>query len=117
MGFSEFWINLICACLDSSWFSILINGSPTREFPLKHGLKQGDLLSPFLFIVAMEGLHVVVQDAVLAGIFRGIHVDDESILLSYLCYDDDAIFFGEWYRDNIMNSIGVLCFFYMVYGL
>ncbi|GJS06251.1 reverse transcriptase domain, reverse transcriptase zinc-binding domain protein [Tanacetum coccineum] len=55
-------------CLLSATSSILINGSPTREFNINRGLHQGDPLSPFLFIIAMEGLHVAMEDAKAAEI-------------------------------------------------
>lgn len=41
-----------------------MNGSPTSEFQLERGLRQGGPLSPLLFIIVMEGLHVVVVDAI-----------------------------------------------------
>ncbi|GJV06939.1 hypothetical protein Tco_1344595 [Tanacetum coccineum] len=44
--------------------SVLVNESPTSEFPIKRGLRQGDPLSSFLFIIVMEGLHVALQDAI-----------------------------------------------------
>nr|GEV54431.1 hypothetical protein [Tanacetum cinerariifolium] len=48
-------IDKIRACLHSSRASILINGSPTSKFSIKRELRQGDPLSPFLFILVMEG--------------------------------------------------------------
>ncbi|GJV30039.1 RNA-directed DNA polymerase, eukaryota, reverse transcriptase zinc-binding domain protein [Tanacetum coccineum] len=61
------WIK---ACLESSRTSILINGSPTSEFNVWRGLKQGDHLSPFLFIIIMEGLHAALSDSVRNGLIR-----------------------------------------------
>ncbi|GKD26421.1 RNA-directed DNA polymerase, eukaryota, reverse transcriptase zinc-binding domain protein, partial [Tanacetum coccineum] len=62
-GFGNKWCSWIKACLNSSRASILINGSPTSEFSIKRGLRQGDPLSPFLFILVMEGLHNAFEEA------------------------------------------------------
>ncbi|GKB61265.1 hypothetical protein Tco_0917451, partial [Tanacetum coccineum] len=50
--------------------SIIINGSPTDEFQFGRGLKQGDPLSPFLFLLIMESLHISFQRVVDAGMFQ-----------------------------------------------
>ncbi|GJT89350.1 RNA-directed DNA polymerase, eukaryota, reverse transcriptase zinc-binding domain protein [Tanacetum coccineum] len=58
------------AGLSSSRASILVNGSPTSEFSLKRGLRQGDPLSLFLFIIVMEGLNIMLKDGLAANLFR-----------------------------------------------
>nr|GEY13309.1 RNA-directed DNA polymerase, eukaryota, reverse transcriptase zinc-binding domain protein [Tanacetum cinerariifolium] len=65
-GFGSRWCGWIQECLRSSRASVLVNGSPTKEFQFYKGLKQGDPLSPFLFILVMESLHLSfkrVEDA------------------------------------------------------
>ncbi|GJU30003.1 RNA-directed DNA polymerase, eukaryota [Tanacetum coccineum] len=63
-GFGDKWCNWIGSCLQSFRGSVLVNGSPTSEFQFFKGLKQGDPLSPLLFILVMESLHVLFQRVV-----------------------------------------------------
>ncbi|GJQ90434.1 RNA-directed DNA polymerase, eukaryota [Tanacetum coccineum] len=111
-GFGNKWCEWIQKCLVSSRGSILINGSPTEEFQFFKGLKQGDPLSPFLFILVMECLHISFQKVVDAGKFTGINLN-QSTNLSHMFYADDAVFVGQWNDRNINTIIYVLsCFFY-----
>ncbi|GJV76449.1 putative RNA-directed DNA polymerase, eukaryota, reverse transcriptase zinc-binding domain protein [Tanacetum coccineum] len=64
LNFGSKWRSWIRACLHSSKASILINGNPTCEFSIKRGLRQGDPLSSFLFILVMEGLQCAMSNAV-----------------------------------------------------
>ena len=61
-GSQNKWIGWIKACLTSAKASILVNGCPTDEFRLEKGLRQGDMLSHFLLILVMEGLHLAIED-------------------------------------------------------
>ncbi|PNX83583.1 ribonuclease H, partial [Trifolium pratense] len=54
--------------------SVLVNCSPTDEFPLERGLRQGDPLSPFLFLLAAEGLNVWMKVMVERNLFMGYSV-------------------------------------------
>ncbi|XP_071712402.1 uncharacterized protein [Rutidosis leptorrhynchoides] len=117
MGFGEKWINWIEACLKSASISILVNGSPTNEFGIKRGVRQGDPLSPFLFIITAEGLNILAKSAIEKGIFRGIEVCEDKVLVSHLQYADDTIFFREWNRINAINLRNILRCFERASGL
>ncbi|GJU30635.1 RNA-directed DNA polymerase, eukaryota, reverse transcriptase zinc-binding domain protein [Tanacetum coccineum] len=115
-GFGDKWCNWIQSCLRSSRGSIIINGSPTEEFYFQKGLKQGDPLSPFLFILVMESLHLSFQRVVDAGMFKGVQLNP-SLNLSHMFYADDAVFVGQWCDDNINILTHVLDCFYWASGL
>ncbi|GJX74958.1 RNA-directed DNA polymerase, eukaryota [Tanacetum coccineum] len=115
-GFGERWRTWIQSCLRSSRGSILVNGSPTEEFQFFRGLKQGDPLSPFLFILIMESLHISFQRVVDAGLFTGIKINS-MVNLSHLFYADDAIFLGQWSELNIDSLVRVLDCFFRASGL
>jgi len=74
MNFPVLWRKWIKECVSTATASVLVNGSPTDEFPLERGLRQGDLLSPFLFLLASEGLNVMMSEMVTANIFEGYSV-------------------------------------------
>ncbi|GJR33240.1 hypothetical protein Tco_1109472, partial [Tanacetum coccineum] len=80
----------IQGCLNTAMGSILVNGSPTPEFKIHKGLKRGDTLSHFLFILIMESLHFSFKNMVNAGLYKGIPIDD-TLTLSHLFYADDEI--------------------------
>nr|GEZ00802.1 hypothetical protein [Tanacetum cinerariifolium] len=76
--FSTKIVSYINACISSTFTSVLVNGSPTSEFKLEKGLRQGDHLSPLLFIIAVEALNVILIDAKSKHLFRGIDVGKDK---------------------------------------
>ena len=87
----------------SSRASVLVDGAITDEIPISHRMRQGDPLSPFLFILAMEGLNIALNSACEKSTFHGFKLPRDGPLISYIFYADDAIFVGEWDRLCIKN--------------
>ena len=80
--------------------SILVNGSPTNEFSPQRGLRQGDLLAPFLFNIVAEGLTGLMREAQEKNLFEGFKVGrNEDINL--LQYANNTIFFGKTSLENV----------------
>ena len=111
MGFREKWIRWVHECLHSSKVSVLVNGAPTKEFTMGKGLRQGDLIAPFLFLLVAENLNLMMEETMEKGLFEGIHVGQDDIPISHLQFADDAIFFGRWSHSNLKNLFKLLeCF-------
>nr|GEY68182.1 RNA-directed DNA polymerase, eukaryota [Tanacetum cinerariifolium] len=96
--------------------SILVNESPTKEFSCYRGLKQGDPLIPYLFILVMESLHLSFSRVVEEDLFKGIQLP-RSISISHLFYADDAMFIGEWSDNNLKGITNMLKCFFLASGL
>ncbi|XP_071694732.1 uncharacterized mitochondrial protein AtMg01250-like [Rutidosis leptorrhynchoides] len=116
MGFGDKWRKWIYSFLSSASISILINGSPTNEFNLSKGVRQGDPLSPFLFILAAEGLNILTKASTDSGLFKGTEIRADKVL-SHLQYADDMIFLGEWSRSNAYSIQNLLKCFELASGL
>lgn len=95
MSFPVLWRKWIKECVSTATTSVLVNGSPTDEFPLKRGLRQGDPLSPFLFLLAAEGLNIVMKSLVEAQLFSGYSIGAANpVVVSHLEFADDTLLLG-----------------------
>lgn len=83
------------------------NGSIYGYFKGKKGLRQGDPLSPTLFVIAMNCLSYVLNQATIDGKF-GYHARCEDSKLTHLCFADDLLIFTEGSLDSVKNSILIL---------
>ncbi|GJW28107.1 RNA-directed DNA polymerase, eukaryota [Tanacetum coccineum] len=81
------------------------------------GLRQGDPLSPFHFIIVMEGLNIMLKDGLAANLFRGIKIGSSSVHISHLFYAYDVIIFSKWNQSDMDNIIRILDVFFLDYGL
>ena len=108
LGFHERWINLMMMCVSMVSYSVLINGQPKgRIFPTC-GLRQGDQISPYLFLLCAEGLSAMLRMVENGGIPRGIVVCRQASLVSHLLFADDCIVFGKASKEEGFRLLKIL---------
>ena len=77
-------------------FSVLFNGFPTSFFQSNRGLRQGDPLSPYLFVIGMEALNCLLKRAVEGNFISGCKFMGRGggeLIISHLLYADDTVLF------------------------
>lgn len=118
MNFHPKWIRWVKNCLGSASVSVLVNGSPTSEFKMERGLRQGDPLAHFLFLIVAEGLNKMLMTSINLGLFKGYKVGgSDSCMVSLLQFADDTIFLGDASIQNVLVIKAVLRCFELISGL
>ena len=98
MVFGERWVTWIKFCISTVRFSILVNGEPVSSFSSGRGIRQGDPLSPFLFILVIEGFDSLIRIATQNRWIRGFQTSENNGDIQeifHLLYADDTVIFNE----------------------
>lgn len=114
-GFGQRWRDLISVIWSKSTSRVLLNGRTGRPIQRRRGLRQGDPLSPMLFILAMDPLQKALQKATEQGLLRPIGADPIRIRTSL--YDDDAALFIRPQMQDLNNLQQILKAFGEATGL
>ena len=93
MGFLDVWVDRVMTCVSSPSFSVLINGKPYGLIHPSRGICQGDPLSPYLFLLCVEGFTSLLQKAELEGNIHGISICRRAPSISHLLFADDSLLF------------------------
>jgi hypothetical protein len=93
-GFSTKWIAWILSLVSNAFLSILVNGVPSGPFSPSRGIRQGDPLSPFLFLLITEGLGRSLKAAIHCNALQGLKLSEEGEALSHLQFVDDNLLIG-----------------------
>lgn len=93
MGFSNTWIQWMMACVTSVRYAVRFNGSMLKSFQPSRGLRQGDPLSPYLFLFVADGLSTILSSAVRTGDLVPLKVCRQAPGISHLLFADDSLLF------------------------
>ena len=114
MGFGVRWCRWVHTCISIVQFSVLFNGSLVDFFRRSRGLRQGDPLSPMLFLVMMEVFSKMMNIAEGAGLlqeFRAVGRQGGGVRVSHLLFADDTILFCDADEEQILHvRMLLLCF-------
>ncbi|KAE8687588.1 putative Glucan endo-1,3-beta-glucosidase precursor [Hibiscus syriacus] len=119
MGFGDKWRSWMYQCMYSASISVLVNGSPTEKFHTARGLRQGCSLSPLLFNLVGELLHLLLTKAVDMRLFSGfdLGVQDRAFKLLNFQFADDLIIFSKGCICDLRNVRRVLLIYELLVGL
>ena len=95
MGFHDTWTGWVMACVTSVSYAFLINGGPQGKVTPTRGIRQGDPLSPYLFILCTEALSGLCNKALQDGTLPGVKVGRYCPPINHLLFADDTMFFGK----------------------
>ena len=107
-GFAQGWIDMIMRCVRSATFCVKLNGGLSRGFSPSRGLRQGDPLSPYLFLFCLEGFSALLKKAQEEGSIRGVSFGSTSPQVTHLLFADDSVVFLEGSHDNMVMLKDIL---------
>ena len=108
MGFSEEWCVLIMSCVTSVRYQVLINGAPFGKITPTRGLRQGDPLSPYLFVVCTEVLAQMLKSAERSKKISGLRVARRAPPVSHLLFADDSMLYCKGSEEELNQVLQIL---------
>lgn len=110
------FVKIIMSCVSTASYQIIVNGELSNSFSGSRGIRQGDPLSPYLFVLCMEKLSHSIQTAVEMGHWKPIQASHSGPHISHLFFADDLILFSEASSTQATVMKGVMNLFCSLSG-
>ncbi|KAL3812349.1 hypothetical protein ACJIZ3_013617 [Penstemon smallii] len=113
LGFDLRFVNLIMTCVTSVTYSFILNGSQVSFVRPERGIRQGDPLSPYLFLFCAESLSALIYQEEMRGHLCGVAVSPNAPRISHLLFADDTLILCQataeaaYCVQNILYSYGL----------
>lgn len=111
-GFNNSWVRNIMECITKARLSINWNGETLEEIAPTRGIRQGDPMSPYIFVLCIERLSQMIIEAEKKGKWKGVRLSRNGPSLTHLFFADDMILFGEASENQLkvmMDCLNVFC--------
>ncbi|KAL9688504.1 hypothetical protein QQ045_032926 [Rhodiola kirilowii] len=106
MGFPDRWVEMVMACVKSVSYTIRINDKVSEDFLPERGLRQGDPLSPYLFLICTEWFAEKVRQGQDENKLTGIKNCRDAPDVTHLLFADDSVIFLRASMGNVANRRG-----------
>ncbi|KAL9679762.1 hypothetical protein QQ045_017628 [Rhodiola kirilowii] len=108
LGFNERWCDLIYRTISNCYYSVLWDGTPFGRFKSNRGVRQGDPLSPSLFILCMECFSRLLHKHINDGIIQPSFISGSALQVHHLLYADDLLIFTNGTKRSIEAMMEML---------
>jgi hypothetical protein len=108
LGFHSQWIRWVMACVTTVRYTIRFNGHLLDPFSPTRGLRQGDPLSPYLFLFVADGLSCLIRKEIEDGALHELHICRHALGISHLLFADDSLLFFEGSVDQALVIKSIL---------
>lgn len=116
-GFGYKWRSWIKWCITTPRFVVILKGEATKLFRSQKGIRQGDRISPFLFILVAEVLSLMFKSATNQVLISGFKVAEQGTMISQLHFADDIIVFLDDNETQVQNLKSILMAFETISSL
>ena len=108
MGFAKKWVNLIMLCISSVSYSVIINGEACGNITPSRGIRQGDPLSPYLFLLCAESFSALIHKAARDNQISGMSIGRGCPIITHLFFADDSLLFCKAKDQECQTLVDIL---------
>ena len=94
LSFPETWIERVMSCVTTTSFFVLVNGRPFGNVLPSKGIRQGDPLSPYLFLLCIKGFTSLLDRAEIGRTLHGVSISRNAPKITNLLFADDSLIFS-----------------------